>query len=515
MVVDDLTQLVDAAQALRLVRLPANAASGRRRRDRPGRPRACCSPTSSAFRACSMPELPQVSIDRLGELLPPITFQRNPVDTGRPAETFGAVLETVGSARRDRPAGRLPARRARRRRPGRAARRPTRSPAVLSLTAAATASRAHATQLAHAGVPVLPTPERCARAVAAVVRDAVQRARRAAPDAAGAAGARRSGRAAPGTRTRRRTLVAELGIAYARRGSSARPTTRPARRSRSSGAPVVVKVLHPAIEHKTDAGGVHLGITDDESLGRALEAIDRIAGARYLIEETAPAGPGADPRCPPRSGVRPARRARLGRHGGRGRRRRLRAPRARRRRSTPPRCSTSSRPPPPSAAPAARRPSTRTSSPAAIVAFGALIAGRDDIAEIEVNPLRVTRGRARRSRRTGRAPVSERTIVVGAGPGRAHRRAGASLRGTSRSRSSRRARADRIRPGSRAIFIHGASMQLLEEIRPGPRARARRPRADLADEANALPRAASSTRRPIRRLPAGRASRPRRACRRS
>ena len=29
---------------------------------------------------------------------------------------------------------------------------------------------------------------------------------------------------------------------------------------------------------------------------------------------------------------------------------------------------------------------------AAIVAFGDLIAGRDDIAEVEVNPLRVTRG---------------------------------------------------------------------------------------------------------------------------
>ena len=27
--------------------------------------------------------------------------------------------------------------------------------------------------------------------------------------------------------------------------------------------------------------------------------------------------------------------------------------------------------------------------------------------------------------------------------------------------------ADRVRPGSRAIFIHGASLRLLEEIRPG------------------------------------------------
>ena len=26
---------------------------------------------------------------------------------------------------------------------------------------------------------------------------------------------------------------------------------------------------------------------------------------------------------------------------------------------------------------------------------------------------------------------------------------------------------DRVRPGSRAIFIHGASLRLLEQIRPG------------------------------------------------
>ena len=45
---------------------------------------------------------------------------------------------------------------------------------------------------------------------------------------------------------------------------------------------------------------------------------------------------------------------------------------------------------------------------AAIVAFGNLIAAREDIAEIEVNPLRVTRNGPGRSRCTGRAPMSER-----------------------------------------------------------------------------------------------------------
>ena len=33
----------------------------------------------------------------LGDLLPPLTYQRNPVDTGRPGETFPAVLTAVGA----------------------------------------------------------------------------------------------------------------------------------------------------------------------------------------------------------------------------------------------------------------------------------------------------------------------------------------------------------------------------------------------------------------------------------
>ena len=95
-VVDDLTQLVDAARALR-----ARSPAGRtvpESASSPARPgRGFSSPTSSASTACACRELPRRSV-RLGDLLPPITFQRNPVDTGRPAETFGAVLETVAGA---------------------------------------------------------------------------------------------------------------------------------------------------------------------------------------------------------------------------------------------------------------------------------------------------------------------------------------------------------------------------------------------------------------------------------
>jgi acetyltransferase len=51
--------------------------------------------------------------------------------------------------------------------------------------------------------------------------------------------------------------------------------------------------LDATVTHKTEVGGVHLGIENEQDLERALAAIDAIgaANARYLIEETAPKGP--------------------------------------------------------------------------------------------------------------------------------------------------------------------------------------------------------------------------------
>jgi len=42
--------------------------------------------------------------------------------------------------------------------------------------------------------------------------------------------------------------------------------------------------------HKTDIGGVHLGVRDAEGLDRALEALDSIGAPAYLIESMAPPG---------------------------------------------------------------------------------------------------------------------------------------------------------------------------------------------------------------------------------
>ena len=43
-----------------------------------------------------MPLLRQETVERLGTLLPPLTYQRNPVDTGRPGPTYQEVMRAVG-----------------------------------------------------------------------------------------------------------------------------------------------------------------------------------------------------------------------------------------------------------------------------------------------------------------------------------------------------------------------------------------------------------------------------------
>jgi acetyltransferase len=385
-VVDDLTALVDAAQALRLVRLPASAEPGVGVVTGQAGPGLLLA-DELGYRGAKLPELPGSTRERLAELLPPITFQRNPVDTGRPAETFGAVLDAVGAAEgidllavylldeRDAadPAALLAG---------------TDGPAVLGLTAAPGRLVEVRTALGPAGVPVLPAPERAARAVAAVVTDARQRARRSPQLVKGSVPAFRPERAWDESSAKR--LVEELGIRAPRRVAC---TTHAEAHEALAvlGPPVVAKALLAGLDHKTEAGGVHLGIRDEEALERALAAIDAIPGARYLIEEQAPAGlelilgGRSDPAFGPLVAL-----------GAGGTWVEASDDAAVRLAPVPP-LEAAAMLGELASAPAFRgargaHPVDEDELSRAIVALGALIAARDDIAEIEVNPLRVTGG---------------------------------------------------------------------------------------------------------------------------
>jgi succinyl-CoA synthetase beta subunit len=62
-------------------------------------------------------------------------------------------------------------------------------------------------------------------------------------------------------------------------------------RARAIGYPVAAKILSPRIVHKSDAGGVALGITGDGAMEEAFERLSRLEGFRgVLVEEMLPRG---------------------------------------------------------------------------------------------------------------------------------------------------------------------------------------------------------------------------------
>lgn len=285
-VVDDERETVDALTALSRVQLrpdpdpglavvTAQAGPGLLLADRAG---------GDGIR---MPELAEDTRRTLSGLLPPLTYQRNPVDTGRPAETFARVLDAtaadpavdllavyaltepdsvdLASAAQDAGLG-------------------TRSPAVVvvgGLPEDVTEQRA---RLHKAGIPALTGPASAANAVRALVTHARQRAVPADPPVRTTPASVPSG---PLDEDAAKTFLASLGIRTP--GRVACDTRADAHDAlRLLGGPVAVKVLDAAILHKTEAGGVHLGVRTPGELDTALDAIG--PGHRYLVEAMAPAG---------------------------------------------------------------------------------------------------------------------------------------------------------------------------------------------------------------------------------
>ena len=240
----------------------------------------------------SVPELAPATVARIGGLLPPLTYMENPVDTGRPDASFGAVMEALAADRGidavlayalieggaldvggavARAAGKTP------------------KPAVFATAGVPSETSKLVDTLRGAGIPVFLAPDRAARAMAAMVTDA----RRRVAAEPGALRAAPPGVAPPLTgpidEDAAKTLVSAYGIATPRRAVCRSRAEAEAARAAMEG-PVVAKVLDPGILHKSDVGGVHVGVETAAALTPALDAIDRISDAGYLIEEMAPDG---------------------------------------------------------------------------------------------------------------------------------------------------------------------------------------------------------------------------------
>jgi acetate---CoA ligase (ADP-forming) len=287
-VVDNLTELVDAASALGAVRLPPLADAGVGVVTGQAGPGLLLMDALLA-RGLKVPPLSDGARARLRELLPPLTYQQNPVDTGRPTAAFGDVLRTVMQS------------------PGidvlavsllhepnavdpEAALKGS-GPAVLQSQGPAAAYTELRSRMRRQGVALLPTPDRAAVAVAALAQDARGRFRRA--DAArdeDKAAITRYRPTGPWDEACAKGLLGELGIRSPERVvCSTRSEARTA--LARLGAPLAVKLLRAGVSHKTELGGVHLNVSTLAQLESALDAIGKIEGARYLLEKMVPDGP--------------------------------------------------------------------------------------------------------------------------------------------------------------------------------------------------------------------------------
>jgi acyl-CoA synthetase (NDP forming) len=242
-----------------------------------------------------VPEFAPETLDKIKALLPPMTFMRNPVDTARPGASFGRVLAAVEddpgidavAVYLLREAGvdtaSLIA----------DAKAACAKPLIVGSGGLAEDLATDFAALRRLGVPAFASPERAAKAIRALVADA--RARHATRQ-------RDESAAAPPTAQPLAPLPLDEAAAkqlLLRYGLRIPPARVCATRQAALAAfaelprPLAVKVLNPAILHKTEVGGVFLDVRGTAELAAALDAIDRIPApspSRYLLEAMAPPG---------------------------------------------------------------------------------------------------------------------------------------------------------------------------------------------------------------------------------
>ncbi|MHA6779710.1 acetate--CoA ligase family protein [Pseudonocardia saturnea] len=286
--VDDERELVDAVGALSRGRLPVGATGV-------GVLTAQAGPGLLLLddlrgRGISVPELTAGTQRQLGTLLPPLTHQSNPVDTGRPDPAFGQVLAAVAAD------------------PGvdvvaaYALHEPdaldlldavessgVRDALVIGVGGAGPAVAAARVALLARGVPAPADPKGVAAAVSALLADAAARSLSQqggfppVPPQQSHPAAIADG---PLDEDRAKALLDALGIATPRRAAC---TGRAAahRALADIGGPVAVKLLDAAVLHKTEVGGVHLGV---RTAAEVDDALDAIGSDTVLVEAMGPPG---------------------------------------------------------------------------------------------------------------------------------------------------------------------------------------------------------------------------------
>ena len=290
--VDDERELVDAVAALSRTRLPAAAEPGIGIVSGQAGPMVLL---TDRLRSAGLrvPPLEGDTVEHLAKLLPPLTYQSNPVDTGRPGETFPDVLATVASDAAvdvltvigllEPDAFDLPS-------AVRSAANVTSVPVLAVVGGPPGAVAAARASLSSSGIASYAGVAGAVTGLRALVHDAqarTDRTERAAPVRL----AVRPPFRIPVGEDEGKDLLDWLGLATpARVACDDRAGAHDARRRLRP--PLAVKMLDPVVAHKRRVGGVYLGVVSEADMDSALERLDAAGARRYLVEEMA--GPGVD-----------------------------------------------------------------------------------------------------------------------------------------------------------------------------------------------------------------------------
>ncbi|NKY43331.1 Succinyl-CoA ligase [ADP-forming] subunit alpha [Nocardia cerradoensis] len=294
-VVDSETELAEAVAVLSRTRLPATPAAGVGVVTAQAGPGLVVLDHLLAHRV-RVPRLMPGTQRELARVLPPMTYQANPVDTGRPGPAFDAVLSATAAdpgidalavyALAEPDAVDL----------ADAVHRAgvhERLPVVLALGGPRAARTDTAARAADLGVPVLAGPTALGIGLRALAADARSRWLRS------ETAAERPILAPalppvppislPADEAVAKDLLDVLGIATPpRRVCPDRAAAHAALRELPH--PVAVKILDATVLHKTDIGGVHLNVGSTAELDTALDALDALGAPAYLVESMADDG---------------------------------------------------------------------------------------------------------------------------------------------------------------------------------------------------------------------------------
>jgi acyl-CoA synthetase (NDP forming) len=286
--VDNEEELVVAAAALACVRLPSHPRPGVALVTAQAGPGLLITDALHGA-GVRLPELAPQTREALSALLPPLTYQANPVDTGRPGPQHGQVLAVV-AADPDidlvavyglaEPVIDLPT--------VVADADLGLTPCIVGLDGLADEVHADRETGRRRGLAAVVGAHGLATAVRAVVEDARRPVR---PDAVTDpdASARLRLGVGPWTESQAKDALDMAGIATpARELCTSEEAAHDA--ARRLGWPLAAKISDADMVHKSDHGGVHLGLRSHDQLTEALAALREIGAREVLLEAMAPAG---------------------------------------------------------------------------------------------------------------------------------------------------------------------------------------------------------------------------------